>query len=211
MSQVNSRIAISLDGFVAGPNQGLENPVGEGGERLHEWMFDTASWRRQQGEGGGEQNADSEVLDEVVKDIGAYIMGRNMFAPGRGEWDLGWKGWWGDDPPYHVPVYVLTHYPREPLPMEGGTTFYFVTDGIDSAMRQARAAAGARNVHVAGGARTIQQYLAAREIDELYLHLVPIILGAGERLLEDVGDLRLEPVQVVSSPRVTHLKYRVLR
>jgi dihydrofolate reductase len=211
MSDVTARIAISLDGFVAGPNQGLENPVGEGGERLHEWMFETASWRRQEGQSGGEQNADSEVLDEVVKDIGAYIMGRNMFAPGRGQWDLGWKGWWGDDPPYHVPVYVLTHYPRQPLPMAGGTIFYFVTDGIDSALRQARAAAGVRKVHVAGGARTIQQYLAAREIDELYLHLVPIILGAGERLLEGVGDLRLQPEKVVSSPRVTHLKYRVLR
>jgi dihydrofolate reductase len=136
-------------------------------------------------------------------------MGRNMFSPGRGEWDESWRGWWGEDPPYHVPVFVLTHHPREPLPMEGGTTFHFVTDGIESALEQARAAAGDQNVLILGGAAAIQQYLAAGLVDELRLHIAPIILGAGERLLENVGDLKLEPIDVVASPAATHVKYRV--
>lgn len=211
MSSVTCQISISLDGFVAGPNQSVDNPLGEGGERLHEWVVKTAAWRRQHGLDGGERGADSEVIEGLVEGVGAYIMGRKMFGGGGGPWDETWKGWWGDDPPFHVPVFVLTHHEREPLPMEGGTTFTFVTDGIESALEQARAAAGDRDVAIAGGARTIQQYLAAGLLDELYLHIVPVLLGAGERLLENVGDPTLEPVQVVASPTVTHVKYRVVR
>jgi dihydrofolate reductase len=210
MTSVTCNISISLDGFVAGPNQSIENPLGEGGMRLHQWVFETASWREQQGLEGGPRTADSEVAGEVVRDVGAYIMGRKMFGGGPGPWDEAWRGWWGEEPPYHAPVFVLTHHPRETLPMRGGTTFTFVSEGIDSALEQARAAAGDRNVAIAGGASTVQQYLAAGMLDELYLHIVPIILGAGERLLENVGDPVLEPVKVIASPSVTHVKYRVV-
>lgn len=209
MGSVTCQISISLDGFAAGPNQTMDNPLGEGGEGLHEWAIATRSWQRQQGNEGGEDSADSEVIDEVVEGIGAYIMGRKMFA-GPGPWDESWKGWWGDEPPYHTPVFVLTHHPREPLEMRGGTTFNFVTDGIESALEQARAAANDKDIAIAGGASTIQQFLAAGHLDELYLHIVPITLGAGERLLENIGDLVLEPVKVVASPKVTHIKYRVV-
>jgi dihydrofolate reductase len=209
MSSVSCQISISLDGFVAGPNQSPENPIGEGGMRLHEWAFATDTWRRQQGLDGGEHNADADVVDEATQGIGAYIMGRKMFGGGDGPWDETWRGWWGEDPPYHVPVFVLTHHSREPLAMEGGTTFTFVTDGIGSALEQARAAAGDGDVAVAGGASVVRQYLAAGMLDELHLHIVPVILGAGERLLEDVGDPALEPVGVVASPAVTHVRYRV--
>jgi len=211
MSSVTCHISMSLDGFVAGPDQSVENPIGQGGMRLHEWVFETASWREQQGLEGGERTPDSEVADEVVRDVGAYIMGRKMFGGGDGPWNETWKGWWGENPPYHVPVFVLTHHSREMLPMQGGTTFTFVTDGIESALEQARAAAGDKNVVIAGGASAVRQYLAAGLLDELYLHIVPIILGAGERLLEDVGDPTLEPVKVIASPTVTHVKYRVAR
>lgn len=210
MSIVRCQIAISLDGFVAGPNQSLKDPIGEGGMRLHEWIFETAFWKEQQGEKGGARNADSDVLDEVFQNVGAYIMGRNMFGGGRGAWDRSWRGWWGEDPPYHTPVFVLTHHPRDPLPMQGGTTFRFVTDGVESALAQARAAAGEKDVVIAGGASTVQQYLAAGKLDELYLHVVPVVLGAGERLLENIGDPKLEQVKVVASPAVTHIKYRIL-
>jgi dihydrofolate reductase len=211
MSSVTCHISISLDGFVAGPNQSAENPIGEGGMRLHEWIFQTDSWRQQHGLEGGERTTDSEVVEEVVRGVGAYIMGRKMFGGGDGQWDEAWTGWWGEEPPFHAPVFVLTHHPREQLPMRGGTTFTFVTDGIESALAQARAAAGQGDVAIAGGASAIQQYLAAGMLDELYLHIVPIVLGAGERLLEGVGDPQLEPVQVVASPAVTHVKYRVIR
>jgi dihydrofolate reductase len=211
MSSVTCQISVSLDGFVAGPNQSLDNPLGEGGERLHEWVVATESWRRQHGREGGERGVDSEVAEEVVQGVGAYIMGRGMFGGGDGPWDESWRGWWGDDPPFHVPVLVLTHHPREPLEMQGGTTFHFVTDGIESALEQARAGAGDKDILVAGGANAIQQYLAAGMLDELYLHIVPVLLGGGERLLEDVGDPTLEPVKVVGSPAVTHVKYRVVR
>jgi dihydrofolate reductase len=210
MSQVTCHIAISLDGFVAGPNQSQENPIGEGGMRLHQWVFKTDSWQSQHGGEGGERSADSLVVEEVVENVGAYIMGRNMFSPGRGEWDPEWRGWWGEDPPYHTPVFVLTHHPREPLEMQGGTTFHFVTDGMESALEQARAAAGDGDVSIAGGASTVRQYLASGHLDELYLHIAPVVLGAGERLLENVGDPTLEPVKVVASPEVTHVKYRVV-
>jgi dihydrofolate reductase len=211
MSSVTCHIAISLDGFVAGPNQSLDNPIGEGGMRLHQWAFATDSWRKQQGLDGGERNPDSEVVDDVVSGVGAYIMGRKMFGGGDGPWDETWTGWWGEDPPYHTPVFVLTHHSREPLAMQGGTIFNFVTDGIESALEQARAAAGDKVVSIAGGASTVQQYLAAGLLDELYLHIVPVILGAGERLLEGIGDPTLQPVSVTASPTVTHVKYRVVR
>ena len=211
MSSVSCQISISLDGFVAGPNQSLENPIGEGGLRLHQWAFETASWRRQQGLQGGASNADSAVIDEVNRGIGAYVMGRKMFGGGDGPWDETWTGWWGDDPPYHTPVFVLTHHPRKPVAKHGGTTFMFITDGIESALRQARSAAGDRAIAIAGGAQTVQQYLRAGMLDELYLHIVPVVLGAGERLLEDVGDPTLEIDKVIASPTVTHIKYRIIR
>jgi dihydrofolate reductase len=210
MSRVTAEISISLDGFAAGPNQSEEHPLGEGGERLHEWVLPTESWRRQHGKEGGEKGPDDDAAAEFGKGVGAYIMGRNMFGP-AGEWDESWRGWWGEDPPYHVPVFVLTHHPREPLPMEGGTTFHFVTDGIESALEQARAAAGDQDVKIIGGASVIQQYLAAGLLDELQLHIAPVVLGAGERLLENVGDPTLEPIDVVASPAATHVKYRVVR
>src|ERR671939_441547 len=159
MNSVTSHISISLDGFVAGPNQSTKNPIGEGGMRLHQWEFATDSWREQHGLPGGERNADADVMEEVVQGVGAYIMGRKMFGGGDGEWDESWRGWWGADPPYHTPVYVLTHHEREPLPMQGGTTFHFVTGGIESALQQAREAAGEKDVEIAGGASTVNQYL----------------------------------------------------
>lgn len=209
MGIVRCQIAISLDGFVAGPNQSLKDPVGEGGMRLHEWIFETAFWKEQQGEKGGARNADSAVLDEVFQNVGAYIMGRKMFGGGPGPWDKSWRGWWGEDPPYHTPVFVLTHHPRDPLPMQGGTTFRFVTDGAASALAQAKVAARDKDVVIAGGAQAVQQYIASGDLDELYLHITPVVLGSGERLLEKVGDPKLELVKVVASPTVTHIKYRI--
>jgi dihydrofolate reductase len=211
MGSTTCHIAISLDGFAAGPNQSVENPIGEGGMRLHEWIFATDSWRRQHGLEGGEHNADAEVIDEVTTGVGAYIMGRRMFGGGDGRWDEAWTGWWGEDPPFHAPVFVLTHHQREPLPSQGGTTFTFVTDGIEAASELARAAAGGQDVAIAGGASAVRQFLAADLLDELYLHIVTVILGAGERLLDGVGDPTLEPVAVTASPSVTHVRYRVVR
>ena len=211
MSRVTAQLSISLDGYVAGPSQSLDNPIGEGGMRLHEWALATDTWNEQHGLQGGERSVDSEVAVEVMQGIGAFIMGRNMFGPGRGAWDESWTGWWGEDPPYHAPVYVLTNHPREPVEMQGGTTFHFVTDGIESALEQARAAAGETDVSIAGGASTVNQYLAAGLLDELYLHISPVVLSAGERLFVGVGDPKLEPIKVVESPRVTHVKYRVVR
>jgi dihydrofolate reductase len=197
MTRVTCNISVSVDGFVAGPRQSLDNPIGEGGMRLHDWHFNP-------------QGEDQMVIDEWQQTPGAYVMGRNMFGPGRGGWDLDWKGWWGDEPPYHAPVFVLTHHPRQPLTMDGGTTFYFATDGLESALEQAKQAAAGKNVEIAGGARTINAYLQADAIDELHLHISPLLLGAGERLFDGVSaDLRLEPVQVIGSPAVTHVKYRV--
>lgn len=210
MSRVTCQISMSLDGFVAGPDQSPDEPLGVGGERLHEWAFALESFNQQHGREGGERNADNDVIEELTRDVGAYVMGRRMFGGGDGPWNPEWKGWWGERPPFHAPVFVLTHHPREPLEMAGGTTLTFVTEGIDAALQAARAAAGEQDVAIAGGASAIQQYLAAGAIDELYLHIVPTLLGAGERLLENVGDLRMEPVDVVDSPVVTHVKYRVL-
>jgi dihydrofolate reductase len=212
MNSLKCQISVSLDGFVAGPDQRMDQPLGEGGERLHDWVVSTEGWRREHGKEGGESGPDSEVVEEITQGIGAQIMGRNMFGPpGGGAWDESWRGWWGEEPPFHTPVYVLTHHPREPLEMQGGTTYHFVTDGIEAALEQARAGAGDKDILLAGGANAIQQYLAAGLLDELYLHIVPLLLGGGERLLEDVGDPRLEPVKVVASPAVTHVKYRVVR
>jgi dihydrofolate reductase len=198
MSNVTCDIAISVDGFAAGPNQSLEHPLGEGAETcLHRWMFD-------------EPDANAAELERILA-AKAYIMGRNMFAPSRGDWDLEWTGWWGAEPPYHAPVFVLTHHPRESVTMEGGTTFHFVTDGIESALAQAREAAGDADVAIAGGAATVRQYLRAGLLDELRLHVAPVMLGAGERLLEDVGRLDLELLDFSSNHLVTHLNYRLLR
>jgi dihydrofolate reductase len=206
---VRSRISISLDGFVAGPDQSPENPLGLGGMRLHEWAFATRAWRAGHGQEGGVEGIDSEVVAKATENVGASIMGRKMFGGGEGPWDESWTGWWGDAPPFHTPVFVLTHHPRKPLQMDGGTTFTFVTDGVDSALAQAREAAGERDVTVPGGANAIQQFLAAGLLEELQLHVVPVLLGAGERLLENVGDPRLTPLEVLASPAVTHVTYRV--
>jgi dihydrofolate reductase len=213
MGTFRFQIAVSIDGYVAGPHQSLENPLGIGGMDLHRWLFDLEVWRASEGEEGGEVNASTPVMEEVQANIGAVVMGRNMFGGGPGPWqeDPPWRGWWGEDPPYHVPVFVLTNHPREPLEMEGGTTFFFVTDGILSALDQAKQAAGDKDVLLGGGASIIQQYLAAGLIDEFWLHVVPILLGDGERLLENVGDLKLEQERAVEAPGVTHIKYRVVR
>lgn len=213
MGTFRFQMAISLDGYVAGPDQSVKDPLGVRGLELHQWVFDLEAWRARTGQEGGEVNASTAVVEEAQANVGATVMGRNMFGGGPGPWseDPPWKGWWGDDPPYHVPVYVLTHHPREPLEMEGGTTFFFVTDGIDSALAQARDAAGDLDVLLGGGADAVQQYLAAGLIDGFELHIVPILLGNGERLFENVGDLRLEQVRTIEAPGVTHIKYRVIR
>jgi dihydrofolate reductase len=211
MSKVSCQISISLDGYAAGPNQSLDNPIGEGGMRLHEWALATDTWNEQHGLEAGSRTADSDIAAQMMDGIGAFIMGRNMFGADRGEWDLSWRGWWGEDPPYHTPVYVLTHHEREPLEMQGGTTFHFVTGGIEAALEQARAAAGDLDVSIAGGASTVNQYLAAGLLDELYLHVSGVLLGSGARLFDDVGDATFEPIEVVASPTVTHIKYRVAR
>jgi len=211
MGLVRCQISISLDGFVAGPDQSVADPIGVGGMRLHEWVFQTASWRAMHGQDGGERSADDRVVEQAFGAIGAHVMGRNMFGGGSGPWDERWRGWWGEDPPFHAPVFVLTHHERAPLPMQGGTTFTFVTDGLESALEQARAAAGERDVAVAGGASTVRQALAAGALDELQLHIVPVILGRGERIFDDVGDPVLEPVEVVASTGVTHVRYRIAR
>jgi dihydrofolate reductase len=204
-------ISVSLDGYAAGPDQSEEIPLGVGGERLHDWVVELEAWRRPHGLEGGEVNASSQVVDESQENVGAVIMGRNMFGPVRGPWgERQWNGWWGDDPPFHTAVFVLTHHDRDPVEMKGDTTFVFVTDGIESALRQAEEAAGGRDVNIGGGAETIRQYLAAGLVGEFELHVVPILLGAGERLLDGVGDLRLEQTRVIEAPGVTHLKYRVL-
>jgi len=210
MSRLRFQISISLDGFVAGPNPSVENPLGEGGEQLHEWVVKLAVWRRSHGREGGETNASSAVMEEAIDSIGATVMGRNMFGGGPGPWgEEPWDGWWGEDPPFHTPVFVLTHHEREPLEMEGGTTFHFVTDGIESALEQATEAAGGKDVSLGGGADVAQQYLAAGLLDEVQLNVVPILLGGGRRLFENVAGVDLEQAEVIEAPGVTHLRYRV--
>ncbi len=214
MAELKFEISMSLDGFVAGPNQSEEHPLGEGGMQLHEWVFKLAAWREPHGREGGEVNASTLVVEEGLADIGAGVMGRNMFGGGPGPWgEDPWNGWWGDEPPFHMPIFVLTHHEREPLEMKGGTTFTFVTDGIESTLAQAKAAAGGKDVKLGGGAGVAQQYLKAGLVDELQLNIAPVLLGDGARLFDNLEgvDSRLELVQVVDAPGVTHLKYRVVR
>ena len=211
MSKLRFRISMSLDGFVAGPGQSVENPLGIGGMRLHEWAFPLAAWRAPHGLQGGEINASTPIVEESLANIGSTVMGRNMFGGHPGPWDATkpWNGWWGVNPPFHHPVFVLTHHAREPLALEGGTTFTFVTDGIEAALDQARRAAGGRDVSLAGGANAARQYLAAGLVDEMEVNLVPTLLGSGERLFDGVGDdlHGLELVRTVAAPKVTHLKF----
>jgi dihydrofolate reductase len=210
MGKVKVSMAMSLDGFVAGPNQSFENPLGEGGMRLHEWLFELEAFQAEHGGGGGTTNASTQIVADL-QDAGAHVMGRHMFGGGSGPWDESWKGWWGDEPPYHGPVFVLTNHPREPLPMQGGTTFYFVTDGIDAALERAREAAGDADVLIAGGASVVQQYFAAGLIDEITLSVSPVLLGAGERFFAGGVTGKLEQIAVIEAPGVTHLRYRVMR
>ena len=203
-------ITMSVDGFVAGPDQTLEQPLGEGGEQLHEWILGLESWRKQHGLDGGETSADDELVRETHDRTGAFVMGRRMFSGGEGSWedDPNASGWWGDDPPFGASVFVVTHHPREPLTL-GATTFSFVTEGIEEAIRQARDAAGDRDVQVSGGASVADQALDAGLLDELLIHVAPLLLGAGVRLFERVDPRLIELVRVVGSPRATHLAYRV--
>jgi dihydrofolate reductase len=214
MGKVFAEISMSLDGFVAGPNPTLENPLGEGGERLHEWVIRLKSFRDAHGLSGGEAGPDDELVDEAVRATGAVVMGRRMFSGGEGPWENDPKadGWWGDEPPFHKPVFVLTHHSREPLVMEGGTTFIFVTEGLERAIVDARAAAGDKDVLVAGGASAIDQAISAGLVDELQLHLAPVLLRGGVRLFDDVGPEppRFELTKVIASPLVTHVRYRVI-
>ena len=211
MSKLRFEISISLDGYVAGPSQSEENPLGEGGEQLHEWVFPLAAWREPHGREGGEVNASTPLVEESQSGVGAVIMGRGMFGGGPGAWgEDPWQGWWGEEPPFRAPVFVLTHHEREPLTL-GETTFTFVTDGIESALEQAKEAAGELDVHIGGGAEIARQYLSAGLVDQMQLNVVPVLLGDGTRLFEDgAGRGReLEQIFVVEAPGVTHLRYRV--
>jgi dihydrofolate reductase len=203
-------MTMSLDGYVAGPRQSLENPLGEGGIALHDWAFATRSFRSTHGLTGGETGLDDDHAAAWSTNIGATIMGRNMFGPARGPWgDEPWNGWWGDDPPFHTPVFVLTHYAREPLELLGGTTFHFVTEGIEAALERAFAAAGGKDVARGGGTETAQQYLRAGLVDELEIHVVPLLLGAGSRLFENLDGAfaNYECLGLESSPAVAHYRY----
>ena len=201
-------VGISLDGFAAGPDQSLQNPLGVRGPEIMDWFFPTRTWRSSQGQEGGETGVDNAMAEEGFKDLGAWILGRNMFGPIRGPWpDESWKGWWGEEPPYHVPTYVLTHYPRPPLEMKGGTTFHFVTDGIQSALDQAKRAAKGRDVRVGGGVATIRQYLEARLIDDMHIVVRPLLIGKGENLFEglDLPALGYKVVKHVAGERAMHV------
>jgi dihydrofolate reductase len=216
MSKLRFNITMSLDGYVAGPNQSVEHPLGEGAEHLHDWLFRLKSFKEIHGEGSdGETGVNDDIVQETFANIGATIMGRNMFGGGPGPWATKnpWNGWWGNDPPFHTPVFVLTRYARAPLEMAGGTRFIFVTDGIQTALGQAKKAAGSKDVSLGGGASVAQQYLAAGLIDEMELHVVPQLLGGGARLFDGLGrlDQRLEPVRTVEGPGVTHLKYHIIK
>jgi dihydrofolate reductase len=215
MTKVRCHISTSVDGYVAGPNQSDEEPLGVGGESLHDWSIPLAAWREAHEKEGGEVNESSRIIEERGENVGAAIMGRNMFGPpAGGDWGDGeWKGWWGDDPPYHYDVFVITHHPREQLEMKGGTTFHFVTEGIERALELAKESAGGQDVLLWGGADVINQYLAAGLLDELEIHISPVILGGGARLFDNLGDadISLEQIRVVEAPGVTHIKYRVMR
>lgn len=211
MSKLRCHISISADGYVAGPDQSEENPLGIGGEGLHDWIVPLAAWREMHDKEGGEVNPSSRIVEEARENLGAGLMGRNMFGPiGGGDWgDGSWTGWWGEDPPYHFPMFIVTHHPREPVEMQGGTTYHFVTDGIESALERAKEAAGGKDVMVWGGAQVINQYLAAGLLDVLELHVVPVLLGGGSRLFDDLdgAGVQLEQVRAVEAPGVTHIKY----
>jgi len=210
MGKVKLSISMSLDGYVAGPDQSKTNPLGIGGEQLHDWIIPLRAFREGHGREGGEVNASTPVAEGILGNVGAVIMGRNMFGGGPGPWGHDhWQGWWGDDPPYHCPVFVLTHHAREPLELQGGTTFHFVTEGIESAFEQARAAAGDKDVSVGGGAAAAQQCLAAGLLDEIVVSIVPLMLGGGARLFDNLGDTtpRLEQVEAIDAPGVTHVRY----
>jgi dihydrofolate reductase len=210
MSGLKVTITMSLDGFVAGPDQSASNPLGVGGGELHQWLLPLKAFRESHGEQGGEVNASTPFAEEILGNVGATIMGRNMFGGGPGAWgDDPWSGFWGDEPPYHHPVFVLTHHAREPLELEGRTTFYFVTDGIESALEQARGAAGERDVSIGGGASVVQQYLAAGLLDQLVISVVPVLLGGGARLFDNFTQPlpHLRQVQAVEAPGVTHIRY----
>ncbi len=213
MSTVRTEISMSLDGFVAGPDPSLTDPLGAGGMDLHEWAFRLAAWRNPHGLEGGETDVDSKLVEDAVAARGAVVMGRKMFSGGSGPWsgDGNAAGWWGDEPPFHSPVFVVTHHEREPLELLGGTTFEFVTAGVEEAVERARTAAGARDVLVAGGADVVQQCLRADLVDELLVHVIPLLLGGGTRLFDRVPARRLEVTEVVAAPRATHVRYRVAR
>jgi dihydrofolate reductase len=213
MSQLRFQISMSLDGFAAGPDQSPDDPLGVGGEQLHEWVIKLAAWREPHGREGGEVNASTPVMEHALENVGATILGRNMFGGGPGPWrEPRWDGWWGEEPPFHHPVFVLTHHAREPQPMQGGTTFHFVTDGIESALEQAREAAAGKDVAIGGGADVAQQYLAAGLVDDLWVHVVPTLLGGGARLFDGLGpELKVELIEAVNAPDVTHLHYRPVR
>jgi dihydrofolate reductase len=211
MPELKLTMSMSLDGYVAGPNQSLENPLGEGGEALHEWAFATRTFSEMRGRDGGETGLDDDQARLWNENVAAVIMGRNMFGPVRGSWpEEPWNGWWGDEPPYRTPVFVLTHHAREPVEMQGGTTFHFVTDGVEAALERAREAADGRDVAIGGGASTAQQYLRAGLVDRIRLHVVPVLLGGGERLFEggDGTPTDFECVELVSSPAVAHYTIR---
>jgi dihydrofolate reductase len=213
MSKVRVHISVSADGYAAGPNESQKNPLGEGGEELHDWLVKLKAWREAHGMEGGEEDTSTPIAEESMANVGAEIMGRGKFGPpDGGPWgDDPWRGWWGDQPPFHKPVFVLTHHEREALTLSD-TTFTFVTDGIESALAQAKEAAGDKDVQLGGGADSINQYLAAGLVDEIELHVAPILLGSGSRLFEGVGpDLKLEQLRAVEAPGVAHLKYRVVR
>lgn len=209
MSKVRvANFAISIDGYSSAPGQSLQDPFGPGGLRVMEWFFPTESFQKMQKKPGGETGVDNDFSVRSMTGMGAWILGRNMYAPSRGPWtDDGWKGWWGPNPPYHVPTFILTHHQRDPIEMEGGTTFIFVTDGIESALRQARAAAGTKDIRIGGGATTVRQYLQARLIDELHLVQSPVFLGAGESIFAgtDLHALGYEVTERVAGERATHL------
>jgi dihydrofolate reductase len=217
MGKVRFDISMSLDGYVAGPNMNPKEGLGEGGEQLHAWVFRLKSWREPHGLEGGESGIDDEVMAESQRNIGAEVMGRRKFGGGGGPWgdpawgDKPWEGWWGDEPPFHMPVFVLTHHPREPL-TKSDTTFTFVTDGIESALMQAKEAAGDKDVLIGGGANVVQQYLAAGLVDEFQVHVAPVFLGDGVRLFDNLpSEIKLEPTRAAHSSAVTHIGYRVVK
>ena len=210
MGKVRVGLSMSLDGFVAGPEQSLENPLGQRGEELHQWIFGTRFFQTMIGQGGGNDGVDQDYADRAMSGFGAFILGRNMFGPERGPWtDESWKGWWGDNPPYHAPTFVLTHHPRDPIEMEGGTTFVFVADGIESALEQARATAGDLDVKIGGGVETVRQYLRAGLIDELHFALAPVVLGRGEAMFTGI-DLPALGFRVTEHQATEHATHIVL-